>query len=39
MLKVGRCYERGDGVEKDKDKAVFWYKKAAIIPLCLSDYD
>ena len=28
-FKRGRCYERGEGVEKDLKKAVEWYTKAA----------
>lgn len=26
---LGVCYEQGDGIEQDLEKAVFWYKKAA----------
>lgn len=26
---VGRCYNRGDGIDQDKDKALYWYLKAA----------
>lgn len=26
---VGRCYNRGDGIDQDKEKALHWYLKAA----------
>ena len=26
---LGYCYANGEGVEKDKEQAVFWYRKAA----------
>ena len=29
MLHVGRCYETGDGVDKDQAEAVKWYRMAA----------
>ena len=29
QYQVGRCYEKGEGVPVDKEKAVEWYKKAA----------
>jgi|GEM_PF-6262784 len=29
MYNLGVCYERGDGVNKNLEKAVLWYKKAA----------
>lgn len=27
---IGRCYNRGDGVDQDSTKAKFWYEKAAL---------
>ena len=29
MFYIGNCYKRGDGVEKNIDEAIRWYKKAA----------
>ena len=29
MFYIGNCYRRGDGVEKNIDEAIHWYKKAA----------
>ena len=29
IYNVGLCYDRGDGVHKDRVKAVEWYRKAA----------
>ena len=29
MWSVALCYENGTGVEKNIDKAVYWYKKGA----------
>lgn len=29
MWNLGRCYEKGEGVEKNIDQAVYWYKKGA----------
>ena len=29
LCSLGLCYERGDGVEKDKAKAAEWYRRAA----------
>ncbi|MDD3043204.1 MAG: tetratricopeptide repeat protein, partial [Methanosarcinaceae archaeon] len=26
---LGRCYAKGEGVEKDPDKAAYWFMKAA----------
>jgi hypothetical protein len=26
---MGLCYEKGDGVNRDKDEAIYWYQKAA----------
>ena len=28
MLCIGRCYETGDGVDKDQAEAVKWYRMA-----------
>jgi len=28
-LQIGRCYETGDGVGKDEEEAVKWYRMAA----------
>ena len=30
MYSVGLCYERGDGVHKDRLKAVEWFQKASV---------
>ena len=29
MYNLGYFYENGFGVEKDNDKAIYWYKKSA----------
>ncbi len=29
MLNLGICYDRGTGVGRDKDKAIFYFKEAA----------
>ncbi|MBQ8702467.1 MAG: sel1 repeat family protein [Prevotella sp.] len=29
QCRIGLCYSRGDGVEKDEKKAVYWWRKAA----------
>ena len=29
MFYIGNCYRRGDGVDKNIDEAIHWYKKAA----------
>ncbi len=35
---LGHAYLFGEGVEKDREKAVFWFQKAADNPRNFSDY-
>ena len=30
QYKLGLCYEKGQGFEADYEKAIYWYKKAAV---------
>ena len=29
QVNLGLCYENGEGVERDRDKAIYWFQKAA----------
>lgn len=39
QFRLGRLYDRGEGVEQDKAKAVLWYKKAAAAGVTSAQYN
>ena len=39
LIRVGRCYERGDGVGKDEAEAVRWYRMAAELGLAEAQFE
>ena len=39
MYGLGKCYYNGEGIEKDLEKALYWYQKAAENEYIKAQYD